>query len=473
MKKTLFIILLILNILCLKAQKNIFVLVDVSKSVKSHQLDNAKTALREIFTTGNVATGNLVGGSVTDLQFYKLQANDKVAINTFGNLQTSANIVPILKTVNNLANDIDNILGSIQWYPKDNTTYLTLARAKIAEFAKSRHINNYVLIEISDNINDDYGPNGRPDYEGNIYLKDLIDKYNTTNNKVTDNGWTKVALDNTVFRLSFTSGVNISAYTPPKFQATNSGITITFPSQTKKGAELEINDASFNLTWVCLKCNPDVEYSVHIEGYDGNTYSETIDTINADFAKIKLTQNGFYQFVVSARNCDLIPDTAFVNFNLIKDTKIKINSPAKGTSKKPTAVKSKSVNVSWFCPDCDDNTRYTVTVSGINNNRHKEKPRRELRSNSTSFNLPSGEYKITVAGTNGASSDTTYIEVGSGGGAGWLLVLLLLAGLVGIYLLLKKMKDKKSNGNTDDDDSDNVKTQSKSKSSDTSDDEMF
>jgi hypothetical protein len=443
MKRFVFTFMLIFSVFCIKAQKNIFVLVDVSKSVKQDQLDNAKEVLREIFTTGNATNGNVVGGNSADLQFYKLQPNDKVAVCAFGVLMTSANIFPNLKTIHNPANDVDNVLNSISWYPRDSWTYLTLARAKVAEFAKRNKINNYILIEITDNINDDYGPNGSPGYKGNTYLEDLCLQYNTTNNKVSDNGWIKVLFgSDKKFNLALTSGVNISTYTPAKFQPVNDGISITYPYLTKKGAEAEMNNESFYLTWACKKCKPDLLYSVFIEGYDGNSYTEQIDTIQTDSIKLKLTQNGMYQIIVSASDCNLIPDTAFIKLNVIKDTKIKITSPA-GTKKKPNEVKSENVNVSWLCSDCDENTTYTVNLVGTDGNKEKMKPLK-VKNFSANFNgVPSGKYRVTVSGDKGASSDTSYIVVDAGGGAGWLFVLLLLAGLgAGGYFLLKNLKNK-------------------------------
>ena len=460
---------------CVNAQKNIFVLVDVSQSVKSFQLDNAKNALREIFNTGNTTNGTVVGGNSSDLQFYKLQANDRVAVNAFGKLQTSANIIPIVKTLNNPANEIENVLNSIVWSPRDNLTYLTLARAKIAEFAKNHHINDYMLIEITDNVNDDYGPNGIADYQGKTYLEDLITQYNTTTNKVTDNGWTKVAFgSDRKFLLSLTSGVNISNYKPPTFQATNSGITITYPSQTKMGAEYEINDALFTLTWACIKCNPNMEYSVTIQGYDGNTYTEQIDAIRKDSAPLKLPQNGMYQIIVQAKNCNLVPDTAYIRLNIVKDTKIKITSPV-GTSKKPNEIKSENANVSWRCADCDENTNYTVTIAGIDGNKNKVKPIKTKNFSVSFNNLSSGKYRITVSGTNGASSDTTYIEMGSGGGSGvfWFILLLIAIGAFGFFLT-KKMNSPKPIPNSSNNNNNRSKGNSNSNNSaGTADDGIF
>jgi hypothetical protein len=479
MKRFSLIIILTFSVFLTNAQKNIFVLVDVSKSVKSYQLDNAKTALREIFTSGNTTNGMVVGGNSSDLQFYKLQANDRIAVNAFGDLQTSANIIPILKTVNNPANDIGNILNSILWLPRDEWTYLTLARAKIAEFAKNHQINNYLLIEVTDNVNDDYGPNGTANYQGRTYLEDLITQYNTTINKVTDNGWTKVAFGSErKFLLSLTSGVNISQYTPPTFQATNDGITITYPSQTKKSAEYETNDASFTLAWECIKCNPNTVYTVSIKGYNGNTYSEQIDNINIKSTPLKLTQNGMYQIIVAASDYNLIPDTAFIKLNLVRDTKIKITSPI-GTKKKPNEIKGASINVSWRCPDCDENTTYTVSIAGTDSNRNKVKPIKTKNFSVSFTDLRSGKYRITVSGTNGANSDTTFIKVSSGGGAGvFLFILLLIAAAVGGYLLIKKMKNKKpipdSSNNNSNNNNNLIKNNTNNNNSvETADDGMF
>ncbi len=479
MKKFLLIFILIFSAFNTKAQKNIFVLVDVSKSVKSYQLDDAKAALREIFTTGKVTNGMVVGGNPSDLQFFKLQSNDRIAINAFGDLPTSANIIPIIKIVNNPDNDIDKILNSMVWIPRDQLTYLTLARAKIAEFAKKHQINNYLLIEITDNANDDYGHNGKADYQGNTYLEDLITQYNTTSNKVSDNGWTKVAFGNDKkFLVSLTSGVNISKYTPPAFRPTNDGITITHPSQTKKGAEFEINDATFTLAWDCIKCNPNMEFSVSIDGYDGITYSECIDTLKTKSAFLKLTKNGMYQIVVKAKNCNLIPDTAFIKLNIIRDTKIKITSPV-GTNKKPNEIEGENVNVSWRCPDCDENTIFTVNIVGIEGTKDKVKPIKTKEFSVNVNKLSGGKYRITVSGTNGASSDTTFIEISSGGGAGiFFIILLLITVGIGIYFLIKKMKNKKAipessnNDNNKSYNSSNGRNSSKSVV-DTADDGMF
>ncbi len=480
MKRFLSIIALIFSVFFVQAQKNIFVLVDVSKSVKSYQLDNAKTALREIFTTGNATNGMVVGGSLSDLQFYKLQPNDRVSVSAFGDLQTSANIIPIIKIINNPANEIDNILNSIAWIPRDNLTYLTLARAKIAEFAKNHQINNYQLIEITDNVNDDYGPNGTANYQGKTYLEDLITQYNTTTNKVTDNGWTKVAFgSDKKFLLSLTSGVNVSRYTPPTFQATSDGITITYPAQTKKGAEYEINDASFTLTWSCIKCATNLEYSVVIEGYDGNVYVQRIDNIKKEATVLNLTQSGNYRIIVLAMNCSLAADTAFVKVNIVKDTKIKITSPV-GTKKKPKEIEGQNTNVSWRCPDCDENTTFTVSITGIDGNNHKAKPIK-TKNFSASFNdLDGGNYRVTVSGTNGASSDTTYIKLSAPFPVGaFLFILLLIAAGVGGYSLMKKMKNEKpiSKGFTNDDNNYNNNSpksnSSDNNSVDTADDGMF
>jgi hypothetical protein len=340
----------------LQAQDHVFVLVDVSKSVKQYQLDDAREALYEILTGTQPSKAFITQGKQSDLAQFKLKQGDKLSISTFGSLATTRGINPVPST------DVDKMLNSISWIPTDGQTYLTLAKAKIAEYAKNNSIAKYKLYLISDNINDDYGPNGRPDYpkNENNYTQDLVEGYNTSTNPVAESGYTKLKFDkNSSFSLSLSPGVDVTNYTPP----INPNNPIIIP-----------------------------------------------------------------------------PDTSSV---------IKITSPT-GARKKAYQLKSDKITLSWACTNSPQGIRYNVTFSGIDGTKGHP-ALKNVSGNSASTKLPDGKYRITVSASNyKASSDTTYIDVSTGGGFGWVLFLLLLAAAGGIgYYLWNKNRQEKFESNTD------------------------
>jgi len=127
------------------AQNNVFVLVDVSKSVKKADLVAAKQALTDVLLGNPLSNSNVVGATVHDLQQFKIVQGDKLSVVKFGEQQTSLNISPQLLTIQTIPTDIIQVLNSFPTTPTDNNTYWKLAKAKVADYAVKNGIKNYKL----------------------------------------------------------------------------------------------------------------------------------------------------------------------------------------------------------------------------------------------------------------------------------------------------------------------------------------
>ncbi|UPT71038.1 MAG: hypothetical protein M0D53_01070 [Flavobacterium sp. JAD_PAG50586_2] len=122
---------------------------------------------------------------------------------------------------------------------------------------------------------------------------------------------------------------------------------------------------------------------------------------------------------------------------------ITINIPQEAKKGKEYEIKSETVNINWNCPTCPQGIKYTVLVSQYEGGRFRE-TKKDLVANTATFKVPDGNYRITVSASNfPASSDTTFIKVGTSG-FGWLVFLLILiAGIgIGYYFWNKKREEK-------------------------------
>jgi len=302
----------------IQAQNDIFVLVDVSRSIRQSELNDAKQALTEVLTGVNPSRAFIAYGNQTDLTNYKANVNNKIAISKFGSLNTTIAINPTPITIQNIGSDVNSMVNSITWTPIDQQTYFNLAKAKIAEYAKRNKINIYKLCIISDNINDDFGPNGTPNYP-NQYTRELAEGYNTTSNPVKET-WTKLKFNqNSNFTLSFSS-VDVSRYILP----TGPGITppppepaiikISSPIGTRS-KEAESKSKNLTVSWTCTNCPADINYSVRISGYDGNKFNDTRNNLTSNSTTFNNLSGGKYRITVSDSNYSAASDTTFVNIN--------------------------------------------------------------------------------------------------------------------------------------------------------------
>lgn len=309
MKRLYTILSLIICTLSVYSQNNVFVLVDVSLSVKPNELNDAKQALNEVLRGSQLSKAFISQGSQQDLVNFKMAQGDKLAIAKFGSLLTTLAINPSPTTIQNVNADVSQVLNSASWTPTDGQTYITLAKAKIAEYAKNHNITKYKLYVISDNIQDDYGKAGKPNYPDD-YTRGLAEGYNTSTNPVSESGYTKLKFDKAKdFTLSFSPNVDVSKYTlpggtPPAIVDTNTenaAITITSPPKAKKGKEHEVKSETVNINWTCNNCPQGIKYTVLVSQYDGGKFRETKKDLVANTATFKLP-DGKFRITVSSSN---------------------------------------------------------------------------------------------------------------------------------------------------------------------------
>lgn len=320
MKKLFTILYLTLYTFSVYSQTNVFVLVDVSKSVKQDELNNAKQALNEVLTGSQLSRAFISQGAQQDLANFKLMQGDKLAIVKFGSLHTTLAINPNPDTIQNVNADVNQVLNTISWTPTDQQTYMTLAKAKIAEYAKNDNITKYKLYIISDNINDDYGQGGKPNYPDD-YTRNLAEGYNTSTNPVNEAGYTKLKFSaNSLFTLSFSPGVDVSKYslpggTPPPIVDADTGnavITLNSPPKARKGKEHEIKTESLNINWTCKNCPQGIKYTVMVSQYDGRKFRETKKDLTANTATFKVP-DGKFKITVSASNYPSSSDYTYID----------------------------------------------------------------------------------------------------------------------------------------------------------------
>jgi|GEM_PF-4166253 len=481
MKRFLFTLILVFSIITAKAQKDIYVLVDLSKTMCPNQLQEARAALSQILKGITPTTLNFSTGDKSDLQKLKLQVNDRLSINEFGDREFTWKMPsPSLTVINN--NNIDDVINSRKWIPNQEWTFLTLAKAKIAEYArKYSNKRSFILCIISDDGFDDFPSNVYPRYTNE--QNQLITKYQSKSEGVNENSNSTFIMDESTkqkksaqnLRFIIFTDIKIANFIPSNpIINSNEGINIITPTRAKGDKPFPIYDENVKLEWECTSKLSNLIYSVIVTGYDGNNFSYITDTLTTKNYLLNSLTNGKYEINVSANNLSIISDTTYIEVNIIKDTNIKITLPV-GTKTKPNKIDGNNVNISWRCPDCDDNTTYTVSAIGIDGNKEKVKPVKVKNFSASFNNLASGKYRITVSGDNGASSDTTYIEVSSSG-AGLFFVLLLLAAIgVGGYFLWKKLFGPKTDPPNKNSGSDTGKKQSSNNNNTNngSDDDMF
>jgi hypothetical protein len=178
MKRLLYTLLLIFAASGISAQENVFILVDVSRSVYQSELTNAKKLVSDVLTGqySNSSDFSPNGSPPT----FNFSSGDYFAILHFGDKSTLTNSNPILHKINNI-NDVSSIINNeFRTNPTDDWTYLTLAKAQCANFAmKGNAITKYTLVLVSDN-DSDWLPNGKSGY--NSTEQDLVNLLPTISN---------------------------------------------------------------------------------------------------------------------------------------------------------------------------------------------------------------------------------------------------------------------------------------------------
>ncbi len=307
--KQLVIILLFFTCIKVHSQNHVFVLVDVSKSVSQRQLTDAKLALNEVLTGTPLSKAFVAQGNPQDLANFKMISGDRLSIVRFGSLSTTLAINPNPAPVTNPASDINKIINSVSWTPTDNQTYITLAKAKIAEYAKRQQLTQYKLYVISDNIQDDYGPGGMPNYPDD-YTRNLAESYNTSTNPVNEAGYTRLKFNaNSLFTLSFSPNVDVSNYSLPGANVNQPqpdvtaapAIVLTSFANGKKDKPKPTQSNTITLSWQC-NCPQGTTFNVALTEVDGKYKDLTKRNLMANTVQFSELPSGKFKIVVSSPN---------------------------------------------------------------------------------------------------------------------------------------------------------------------------
>ena len=148
-------------------------------------------------------------------------------------------------------------------------------------------------------------------------------------------------------------------------------------------------------------------------------------------------------------NPGILPPPLIID-TMAQASAITITSPPEGKKNTEVEIKSENLNINWSCSNCPQGIKYNVMVSEYDGGKFRE-VKKDLLSNTASFKVPDGKFRITVSSPNyiTATSDTTFIIV-STGGYGWLLFVLFLIILIFVVIKIwndKRKKDSKKSSN--------------------------
>lgn len=286
-------------------QDHVFILVDASGSMKASELASAKTKMIQLLTTGDASNMDVMG-EPNDLKTVKLEVGDVLYVSSFGDLNRTKNISPVGLTITNVGVDVRTALNAFP-SPSDSKTYFRLAKAKIAEFAKTNKLTKYKLYILSDEVTDNFGSNGQANYS-DPYIEKLVDEYETTLNPVKVKPSTKVLVSKRV-KINFIPEVDISKYSLPgaKTQAptpptAKPKIILTSYANGKIGHEVKTKENSFNVAWSCPTCPPNTKFKVSLRSSDGGGFKPlSFKGLSGPSYKFQDIPAGKYMVMVSAK----------------------------------------------------------------------------------------------------------------------------------------------------------------------------
>jgi len=135
--------------------------------------------------------------------------------------------------------------------------------------------------------------------------------------------------------------------------------------------------------------------------------------------------------------------TQIIKTDNVDKKSLEIVTP-KGVRESPFGLENERLLVSWTCLGCEDSTEYVIRVTNLDDRKNAQVKKVSGRLNH-SFNLEGdGLYQVSVSGDSGLS-DRQFFELKTGGGKGFLtLLILLVLGGVG-YFVFKQLKTKPAN----------------------------
>jgi|WetSurMetagenome_2_1015567.scaffolds.fasta_scaffold04488_2 LPXTG-motif cell wall-anchored protein len=288
-----------LTFLMTYGQENIFVLVDKSKSIRQTDLMRARQLLIDILSGSSIDGSTWQYGG--NYSFKQVTPGTKLMIMPLGDKETVTNYSARINTIGT-SSDIANYVDL--FFPTkltDDWTFITLAKARLAEIAKKEGIDTYQLIFVSDNTSDDFG--GNAGY--NEYEQKLVNTYNTSTNPVIEQPGTRfVLIDNPKFSL-LSQSIDVSNYTSPNgspIPAETKALKIELTSLNGGTSHdpVPVKDNKFTVSWICRNAPENVLYKVRLTPVNQRGVKAQTNTVTGNYCNFQNINNGRWRITVSS-----------------------------------------------------------------------------------------------------------------------------------------------------------------------------
>ena len=304
----------------LARQDHVFVLVDVSGSIKSvpHR-EEAKIVVRELiegkfdrqrfrdWDPKNIADQkllNIFNGKSTPL----IGIDSWVFIVPFGNKDTYKQYTSTL--IRAYPSDFEQFYDAK--YPTafhDRLTYIGIAKAYSAELARQKSLSSYYVIMITDLLGHQDDTQSKPS-QYSTYETDLLDAYNTTTSAERGVGVIRTSWHKD-FRIEMyrVSIQNIPFPQNPNVPPSPTGTTlipelVMLNPRGTKPVPTKYETNTIAVSWQCNNCPPGVKFRIAIAGDEqGNREIRTVqDNLQGVSTNVELPKSGRYRIVLSSSN---------------------------------------------------------------------------------------------------------------------------------------------------------------------------
>lgn len=322
MKRLLYLLLLFTVAFQANAQENVFILVDVSGSIKNNNIINEGKNIINDICVGTFDKNKYSQWQISDILDNKLKniingtstvglitQNSRVSIIPFGDLHRFQNYALNIKIINNFPSDFQNYFSSN--YPnefKDSWTYYDIAPAYIANELKISKINEYYLITIWDGA-------GEAQKTGTGYSStqdDLINRYkNLPKGDKKGIGTIKFEKGGSRYKIEFEKVKLDSLITPPPPDTT---IPLKIELTTFKGGTsskpIVHKENKITIGWFCKNAPKNAQYKIRvspigISGEKMKTFTATGNSYN-----VSNLSNGKWKITVSSDSANFNASSA-------------------------------------------------------------------------------------------------------------------------------------------------------------------
>lgn len=298
-----------------KAQpQNIVLLVDVSGSIPHTARNEAREMIKNVLTGRNFSQSSFYyerdPKSTMNISTPMASNGSHILLMRFGNKETSDDYADLV--IRNYPTDLMDFIDA--HFPtaseyKDQFTYLTLGKAKAAQRAKQLGMSKFMLLLVSDNINDFTGGSS-PNY--NQYEQQLVDNYNSMSNPVWEdaiqgyvrlkgNNDYKIPLRNVdVSLVKVVPSPNPGPVPPPDSAAAPLSIEFAGPLATATHKQpAVVKSEAVNISWLCKNCPDNTLYNVIVSQTEGGKFRDAKSKNISVPSVTKKLESGVYKITVS------------------------------------------------------------------------------------------------------------------------------------------------------------------------------